>query len=264
MLSIWGNKYRQIRQKMLPGHMARIIIMGNNVLWKERIMHNYGQLSRGRGGGSKWSCRELARRHTAHSTLGKEEQATHIHHLHLILTIVVLTKFSLFPHFPFHLKIFFSSLQYSYISCNNQPRSYPHTKKERYWGKCIPFLPVNLLTHAAWFSSSNFCFKNRTKVYKLQTDHWGCHPSSRPWTMVYDHGPRSMPDLCFPVFWQLPKCLTLIIQSHGRPSPQHLLLYSFPPCPLTAGCCKALVVRVGSKERAGWSCSISNWASFTR
>ena len=40
---------------------------------KERIMHNYGQLSRGRGGGNKWSCRELATRQE--STLGKKEQA---------------------------------------------------------------------------------------------------------------------------------------------------------------------------------------------
>ena len=36
---------------------------------KQRIMHNYGQLSRGRGGGNKWSCRELAtQQRAAHYT----------------------------------------------------------------------------------------------------------------------------------------------------------------------------------------------------
>ena len=40
---------------------------------KQRIMHNYGQLSRGRGGGNKWSCRELATRQSAHWALSKEE-----------------------------------------------------------------------------------------------------------------------------------------------------------------------------------------------
>ena len=44
---------------------------------KQRIMHNYGQLSRGRGGGNKWSCRELATRQKTHwakrGTLGKED-----------------------------------------------------------------------------------------------------------------------------------------------------------------------------------------------
>ena len=39
---------------------------------KQKIMHNYGQLSRGRGGGNKWSCRELATQQRAHYTLGKE------------------------------------------------------------------------------------------------------------------------------------------------------------------------------------------------
>ena len=121
---------------------------------------------------------------TAHSTLGKHI-AIHIHHLHLLLTIVVLTNF------PFS-QIFFFTLQ-SFclpfnVSCNNQLRShsYPHTKEEREKSKQPNSSLFHLLTqHTQLHLFDLILFKNGTKVYRQTT---------RGATPQVIHGPCMMYD----------------------------------------------------------------------